>query len=149
MYSVYKVVYGDTLDSIAKMMNTTIDELMNINSNIDMNIGSYIVVPNNNSDLFQTYIVKPKDSLYQIAKEYGVNKDDLAAINGIKVDDFLYPNQQIMIPTKGTLVYVTKDGDTASLVVDNFNTDYNKLFSQNKSIYLNKDQLIIFKEENI
>ena len=112
MYSVYKIMFGDTLDSIANKTNTTVEELMNINSNIDMSVDSYIVVPSSMNDSFFTYIVKSGDNLYQIAREYNINASDLAAINGIKVDEYLYPNQQLMVPTNKTLVYVTKEGDT-------------------------------------
>ena len=81
MYSVYKIMFGDTLDSIANKTNTTVEELMNINSNIDMSVDSYIVVPSSMNDSFFTYIVKSGDNLYQIAKEYNINASDLAAIN--------------------------------------------------------------------
>ena len=148
MYSVYKIMFGDTLDSIANKTNTTVEELMNINSNIDMSVDSYIVVPSNMNDSFFTYIVKSGDNLYQIAKEYNINASDLAAINGIKVDEYLYPNQQLMVPTNKTLVYVTKEGDTLDVVLDNFNTSYDNIKRQNKKIYLMPEQLIIFKEEN-
>ncbi len=148
MYSVYKIMFGDTLDSIANKTNTTVEELMNINSNIDMSVDSYIVVPSSMNDSFFTYIVKSGDNLYQIAKEYNINASDLAAINGIKVDEYLYPNQQLMIPTNKTLVYVTKEGDTLDVVLDNFNTSYDNIKRQNKKIYLMPEQLIIFKEEN-
>ncbi len=148
MYSVYKIMFGDTLDTIANKTNTTVDELMNINSNIDMNVDSYIVVPANSNDSFFTYIVKSGDNLYQIAREYNISAQDLASINGIKIDDYLYPNQQIMVPTDGTNIYVTKEGDTLDFVLDSFNTNYDTIKRQNKKIYLMPDQLIIFKEEN-
>ena len=148
MYSVYKIMFGDTLDSIANKTNTTVEELMNINSNINMSVDSYIVVPSSMNDSFFTYIVKSGDNLYQIAREYNINASDLAAINGIKVDEYLYPNQQLMVPTNKTLVYVTKEGDTLDVVLDNFNTSYDNIKRQNKKIYLMPEQLIIFKEEN-
>ena len=147
MYSVYKIMFGDTLDTIANKTNTTVDELMNINSNIDMNVDSYIVVPANSNNSFFTYIVKSGDNLYQIAREYNISAQDLASINGIKIDDYLYPNQQIMVPTDGTNIYVTKEGDTLDFVLDSFNTNYDTIKRQNKKIYLMPDQLIIFKCE--
>ena len=135
MYSVYKIMFGDTLDTIANKTNTTVDELMNINSNIDMNVDSYIVVPANSNDSFFTYIVKSGDNLYQIAREYNISAQDLASI---KIDDYLYPNQQIMVPTDGTNIYVTKEGDTLDFVLDSFNTNYDTIKRQNKKIYQRK-----------
>ena len=139
MYSVYKIMFGDTLDTIANKTNTTVDELMNINSNIDMNVDSYIVVPANSNNSFFTYIVKSGDNLYQIAREYNISAQDLASINGIKIDDYLYPNQQIMVPTDGTNIYVTKEGDTLDFVLDSFNIETGLYFFISQ---------IIFNEEN-
>lgn len=148
MYSVYKIMYQDTLDSIANKVGITVDELIKLNGNIDFSADSYIVVPNNNIDFFKTYIVKSGDNLYKIAQEFDVNVNDLAMINGIKKDEYLYPNQQLIVPSNKTLVYVTKEGDTIDVVLDNFKTNYDKIMIQNKKIYLLPDQLIVFKEEN-
>lgn len=148
MYSVYKIMYQDTLDSIANKVGITVDELIKLNGNIDFSADSYIVVPNNNIDFFKTYIVKSGDNLYKIAQEFDVNVNDLAMINGIKKDEYLYPNQQLIVPSNKTLVYVTKEGDTIDVVLDNFKTNYDKIIRQNKKIYLLPDQLIVFKEEN-
>ena len=148
MYSVYKIMYQDTLDSIANKVGITVDELIKLNGNIDFSADSYIVVPNNNVDFFKTYIVKSGDNLYKIAQEFDVNVNDLAMINGIKKDEYLYPNQQLIVPSNKTLVYVTKEGDTIDVVLDNFKTNYDKIMRQNKKIYLLPDQLIVFKEEN-
>lgn len=148
MYSVYKIMYQDTLDSIANKVGITVDELIKLNGNIDFSADSYIVVPNNNIDFFKTYIVKSGDNLYKIAQEFDVNVNDLAMINGIKKDEYLYPNQQLIVPSNKTLVYVTKEGDTIDVVLDNFKTNYDKIMRQNKKIYLLPDQLIVFKEEN-
>lgn len=148
MYSVYKIMYQDTLDSIANKVGITVDELIKLNGNIDFSADSYIVVPNNNVDFFKTYIVKSGDNLYKIAQEFDVNVNDLAMINGIKKDEYLYPNQQLIVPSNKTLVYVTKEGDTIDVVLDNFKTNYDKIIRQNKKIYLLPDQLIVFKEEN-
>ena len=73
MYSVYKIMYQDTLDSIANKVGITVDELIKLNGNIDFSADSYIVVPNNNIDFFKTYIVKSGDNLYKIAQEFDVN----------------------------------------------------------------------------
>ena len=47
MYKIYKVSMGDTLSSIAKKFNTTIDNLQNINGIDYINMGELIIVPNN------------------------------------------------------------------------------------------------------
>ena len=59
MYKIYQIEYGDTLDLIALKTNTTIDELKRINginNNYDISVGELIIVPNNDNEMFSTYI---------------------------------------------------------------------------------------------
>ena len=48
------------------------------------------------ADLEQ-YIVKPGDSLYMIAKKYGVTVEELKQLNHL-VTNMIYPNQVLFIP---------------------------------------------------
>ena len=70
-----------------------------------------IAVPISN-DYFTTYTVNSGDNLYAIARRYNINPTLLAALNGLNMDDYIYPNQKIMIPKSGYSFYITKDGDT-------------------------------------
>jgi LysM repeat protein len=47
----------------------------------------------------ETYIVQPGDTLFAIAARYGLNVNDLAAANGINNGYWVYPGQQLIIPT--------------------------------------------------
>ncbi|UKI29308.1 MAG: LysM peptidoglycan-binding domain-containing protein [Clostridium sp.] len=47
-----------------------------------------------------TTLLKRGDNLYQIAKNYNVNPSLLAALNGLDLNEFIYPNQVIMVPKK-------------------------------------------------
>lgn len=147
MYRVYQVQQGETLDSIAKNLNTTVDALKRlngINNNIDLLVGSFIIVPMVD-DRFINYTVKNGDSIYSIARAYDVEPDLLLKLNGLEKDDYIYPNQEIIIPTKNYKFYVTKDGDTLSSIIDNLKIDYNTLLGNNKELFLEADQLIIYK----
>ncbi len=44
------------------------------------------------------YIVQPGDTLYAIADRYGVNVNDLAAINGLSTDPAIYAGQALAVP---------------------------------------------------
>lgn len=44
------------------------------------------------------YSVQEGDTWYGIAEAYGVSAEDLAAVNGLTLDDFLQPGQIIVIP---------------------------------------------------
>lgn len=149
MYQIYQVNYGDTLDSIADKFNTSLDELMKINSDMNFTAGSYMVVPSVNNEIFKTYKVKSGDNLYQIAKEYNISVDDLASINGLEKNDYIYPNQEIIVPTGSSFVYVTKNEDTIDTISKKMNVNYDDIIDQNKRLYLVPDQLVVLKKQNM
>ena len=89
-FVIYTVKVGDNLYSIAKKYNTTVDEIVNfnnLNSNLLM-IGQQLKIPiNSNDDIdnqYGTYIVQSGDTLYKIAKRYGMTVSQLMAINNLE-----------------------------------------------------------------
>lgn len=149
MYVIYQIQDGDTLESIANKTNTTSSELQKINGNLNIDPGKYIIVPKMNTGIFDIYKVQSGDNLYQISRRTGISIDDLAKINGLEKNDYIYPNQEIMIPKENIKVYVTNTGDTLNTLLNRFNINYDMLISQNPNIYLQSDQLITFEEENM
>ena len=119
---------GDTLWNIAKKFNTNVNEikrLNNLKSNI-LYVGQTLRVPEyyKAEDTNISYVVKRGDSLYSIARQYGVNVNDLKRINNL-TSDLLSIGQIINIPSSTTIVtpseddiineentYVVKNGDT-------------------------------------
>lgn len=93
------------------------------------------------------YVIQSGDTLYKIAREFNVNPKLLAELNGIKMEDYIYPNQTIMIPKKGVQYYITKDDDTMKLVSNIFGTNEEDVIKQNKTIYLLPGQMIFYKEK--
>ncbi len=94
---------------------------------------------------YEYYTIKRGDNLYQIAKNYNVNPSLLAALNGLDLNEFIYPNQVIMVPKNEFSYYITKDGDTLALVANIFETTENELLKNNSTIYLREGQLIVNK----
>ena len=94
---------------------------------------------------YEYYTIKRGDNLYQIAKNYNVNPSLLAALNGLDLNEFIYPNQVIMVPKNEFSYYITKDGDTLTLVANTFETTENELLKNNSTIYLREGQLIVNK----
>ena len=94
---------------------------------------------------YEYYTIKRGDNLYQIAKNYNVNPSLLAALNGLDLNEFIYPNQVIMVPKNEFSYYITKDGDTLALVTNTFETTENELLKNNSTIYLREGQLIVNK----
>ena len=67
------------------------------------------------SPFYSFYEIKKGDSLYKISKEYNVNTKLLAELNGLNLDDYIYPGQTILIPKRDVSYYITKDGDTLDI----------------------------------
>ena len=81
--NVYTVKSGDSLYSIARKYNVTVNDLMkynNLTSNL-LNIGQQIRIPTSGTS--NTYTVKSGDSLYSIAKQYKPTVDRLKSKNNL------------------------------------------------------------------
>lgn len=98
------------------------------------------------SDLFNTYTVKEGDTLYKISKDNDIDIEMLSQINGLDSYDYLYQNQQIIIPKKDVKLYITKELDTLNEIVNSNNIDISRILEFNKNIYLLPNQLIIYRE---
>ena len=150
MYKAYKITYEDTIEEVAKKSNTTIEELIDLNGDFDIIPGNYIVVPNRQSQMFDLYKVQSGDNMYALSKKYNVNIDDLLALNGLNKNDYIYPNQELLVPTGLFKIYITKNGDTFSEVVEKLGITIDDITDQNEKIYLLPDQLIVYKrKENL
>lgn len=151
MYKVYQVLPGEELRSIAEKLDMEMQvlcELNGITEESQIRAGENIVVPNNKANLFQTYRVKSGDNLYEIGRRYNTSANDLALLNGIEVNDYIYPNQELLIPRTGVSIYLTKDEDTLKSTARYFQTSPEKLIMENENIYLLPEQLLVFKKEN-
>lgn len=99
------------------------------------------------SPFYSYYEIKKGDTLYQISKEFNVNTKLLSELNGLKLDDYIYPGQTILIPKKNVSYYITKDGDTLYNVANIFGVESDDIVKQNKTIYLLPEQMIYFRKE--
>ncbi len=99
-YVVYEVMPGDTLYSIAKKYNTKVDVIKtfnNLTSNL-LNIGQIIQIPIKNTEfVYQTYEIKPGDTLYSIARRYNTTVSNIMALND-DLSSVLRIGQVIKIP---------------------------------------------------
>lgn len=140
MYKIYQVG-NETLNDIAAKFNTTIEALEKLNGIQSVIPGSYIIIPNTESSDYTTYIVKPGDNLYAIARAYQVDYPTLLKINGLDENDYIYPDQKIMIPN--SKIYVTNEQEKISDILNNLNIKLDDIKNL-EGLYLVKDQIIKF-----
>ncbi len=148
MYTKYVISKGDNLNNIAKKFNVLESSILHVNdfrNGISFREGMEIIIPENKKDYFEHYVIKSGDNLYEIARSYNINPELLSALNGLDLDDYIYPGQKIMIPKVGYSYYITKEGDTIDLVADKFRIGKESLLIQNDVIYLSEGQLLVNK----
>ena len=144
MYQVYEVMDGDTVDSIADKVGINSLDLIRINGKSSFDVGDLIVVPNNG--LYFSYYVKSGESLYDIARRFNQSVDVLYQINGIKEGDYIYPNQEILIPNGDSSFYVTVDGDNLSVISSRVDVSISDILRDNPNLLLVPGQLVILKK---
>lgn len=98
---------------------------------------------------YSYYIIKTGDTLYKIAREFDMNPKLIAELNGLKLDDYIYPNETLKIPKKGVRYYITKENDTLKEVSKIFGLKEMDLVNQNETLYLLPEQMIFYKESGI
>ncbi len=169
---IYTVQKGDTLYSIAKRYNTTVQNISSLNnlSGINLSIGQELKIPesyDNSSNQvlpsFINYIVKKGDTLYSIAHLYNLSVDDLIKDNNLN-SNVLSVGQNLKIRTFEEIIeecygeeyisqnepdyinYIVKKGDSLYKIASNYNTTVNAIMSLNN---LNSTNLSVGQELKI
>ena len=118
----YKVVSGDTLWSIAKKFDTTVNEIKRLNnlSNNLLKVGTTLIIPGgNNTD--GDYTVVSGDTLYSIARRNNISIDRLRELNNL-TSDILRVGQVLKLKESNVNRYIVKTGDTLYSIANRFNT---------------------------
>lgn len=150
MYEVYTVRSEDTLSSISSNYGMNENELRRINgfSPIDeVTTGSLVVVPVRSGRIYQYYTVKKGDNIYEIAKAKGIDYNLLLQLNGLEKDDYIYPNQSLMLPADNISLYLVKENETLNDILKKFNLSIEELMNWNEKIYLREGQIIGFPKK--
>ena len=132
----YTVKAGDTLYSIANKYGLTVSELKLLNnlSSDTLSIGQVLNVSNSSttpSNPSNTYTVKSGDSLYSIARKYGITVDALKSANG-KTSNLLSIGEVLVIPTTtGARTYTVKSGDSLWKIATTYGVSVNALKQAN------------------
>lgn len=149
MYEYYIVKEEDTLDKIANSLMISKDLIKELNGlRMDLIPGNILVVPKRDNKYFDYYIVSKGDTLYKIAADNKIDANLLATLNGININDYIYPKQTLLVPKAGSSLYITAVGDTLMEVTNGFGVSLNELINQNEKIYLQPEQLIVYRRNN-
>lgn len=145
--NVYVVKSGDSLWSIARSLNITVEELKaanNLSSNL-LTIGQVLRIPQMEepppTGEYVVYTVKAGDSLYSIARNYNTTVSELVNFNNLSTTS-LSIGQQILIPSSAAippveqpsgdyLIYRVQSGDNLYAIARKYNTTVNELMSIN------------------
>ena len=155
----YIVMPGDTINSIAQKFNVDVISLVRENNleNISNNNNSTnnangntmnTTTNSSNNGAFEYYTVKKGDNLYAIAKKYNISDKTLAEINGLELNEYIYPDQTLLIQKAGVGVYITKDDDTLKKITEDLQVPVNEILYYNQNIYLLPEQLIVYPKNN-
>lgn len=147
-YINYTVKSGDTLYSIARKYNISVNQLMKDNSlsNTNLTVGMNLkirtvlekygveecfgeeyngIIPSSTIE----YVVKSGDSLYKIAKRYNTSVSDLLKINNLSNSN-LQIGQILKIPSSD-IVYQVVKGDSLYSIAKKFNTSVDSIKKKN------------------
>lgn len=134
----YIVKKGDSLYSIARRNNMTVDELKSLNnltSNI-LSIGQKLIINSGSKVSNNVYVVKKGDTLWSIANNFNVSVNDLKNANN-KSNNSLSIGEQLIIPGKSTgenvstTIYTVKSGDNLYSIARRYNVTVNEIKSLN------------------
>ena len=130
----YVVKKGDSLYTIAKKYNVTVDELLKVNGLTSALIypNQVLIVPlNNNGNIyFMEYVVKDNDTLDSIAGKYNISLNELKNYNNFD-KLYLLSDQVIYIPAERKTHKVVAT-DTIDYILRKYDMTLEELVELNK-----------------
>lgn len=150
----YTVKKGDSLWAISKVYGTSVEEIKRINNltNNNLYIGQVLRIPEmytKEEDMvvpsYINYKVVSGDTLYSIAKKYGISVDTIVSDNALK-NNILSVGQNLKIRSNSGLVeecfgedystnkYTVVKGDTLYSIARKFNTTVDSIKSKNNLV---------------
>jgi len=151
-YVYHEVVQKETVYSILKKFKVTVDELNRINPfllNDGLKQGQILKIPLHISETdiaekeknTQPYLVKPKETKYSIARNFGISIDYLEVLNpkikknGLQIDDvILVPKETIDTSDNDFTVYTVKKLETFYSLTNKFGISQEELILANPEL---------------
>jgi len=130
--SEYTVQWGDTLFSLARRFNTTVEAIVALNGLVDasnIRVGQVLRIPGSSASppsSGQEYVVQHGDTLYSIASRFGTTVDAIQRANAIVNPTYISVGQRLIIPQGSTpppaggTTYTVQPGDTLYSIAAKF-----------------------------
>lgn len=175
-YAIYTVKPGNNLYSIAKKYNVSVDSIKSLNNLTSdiLSVGQQLKIPLTITppEDSKRYTVKPGDTLYSIAKNFGMSVDELISLNNLQsntlsIGQQLIVNQNTSGSTNSTIplgstcygtgykeptyiTYTVKRGDSLYTIAKKYNTsiEHLKLLNDLNNNDLSIGQVLKIKEVN-
>ena len=145
MNEVYVVKRGDTLYGISNQFGVSVSELAELNGVIEntLQIGQQLIIPSKsgtNPDNLFLYTVQKGDTLYGIAKKYGVSVDSIKKLNYmnsnqltigqvLRIPEMYYSQEEMNVPSYEN--YVVKRGDTLYSISQKYGVSVDTIMEDN------------------
>ena len=152
----YIVKEGDTLYSIAKKNNISVENIKRLNNLKDNNIykGQELILKNNNTQDENIYIVKKGDTLYSIAKDNNMSVAELKELNNLHTNEIYIGDQLLInsnkIDNENYELYIVQKGDSLWKIAKENNIKINDLIKINNlnNLSLSVGQELIVPKNN-
>jgi len=150
----YTVKSGDNLYNIARKYGVGVSEIVKLNnlSSNNLSIGQELLIPISDDNSEQSsgsgnvYVVQKGDSLYSIARNFGVSVSSITSLNNL-VGTNLSVGQRLVIPSSSVLgnTYIVQRGDSLYSIARKFGVSVDSIKSKNnlKSNLLSVGQKLI------
>jgi len=146
-FKYHTVKENETVFSIAKQYNTTIEDIIRVNKIEDNNIklGQIIIIPilydpyaRIDTSRYTIYVVKPKEGKWRVAYEHGISVEELERLNPEIKGKPLQVNQRLIVPKNKAVTQPEEDKNFIYYEVKPLET----LYSLSKRFQVPQEELI-------